>query len=116
MEAVFLIGAPPRAKVSSCCARSRARMEAFLASSRRVAISSSGGKEQRGERNVADNGGEQVVEIVRDSAGEQAELFERFGFAAFGFVALAFGNVAENKRQRPRLRFCCRESAKRLAR
>src|SRR6266478_2787046 len=44
MEAVVLMGAPPRAKVRSCCARSRARMEAFLASTKRAAISPSGGR------------------------------------------------------------------------
>src|ERR1700730_8767902 len=44
MEAAFLIGAPPRAKVRSCWARSRARREAFFASSNRDAISSLGGR------------------------------------------------------------------------
>ena len=39
------------------------------------------------ERDVADDGGKQVVEIVRDAAGEKAELLERLGFAALAVTA-----------------------------
>ena len=34
---------------------------------------------------------------MRNPAGEQAELFQSLGFASLGFVALTFGDVAENQ-------------------
>ena len=34
---------------------------------------------------------------MSDTAGQQSELLERFGFATFGFGALAFGDVAEHE-------------------
>ena len=34
---------------------------------------------------------------MRNSAGEQAELFQSLGFASFGFIALTFGDIAKNK-------------------
>ena len=54
-------------------------------------------EEERGEGNVSDDRGEQVVEIVRDATGEQTELLERFGLAAFCFTALTFGDVAKDE-------------------
>ncbi len=54
-------------------------------------------EDEGGEGDVADDGGEEVVEIVRNAAGEQAELFQGIGFASLGFIALTFGDVAEDK-------------------
>ncbi len=54
-------------------------------------------QEEGGEGDVADDGGEEVVEIVRDAAGQKAELLEGVCFAAFGFIALPFGDVAEDE-------------------
>ena len=54
-------------------------------------------EEQGSEGDVSDDRGEQVVEIVRNPAGEQAELFQGLGFASLGFVALTLGDVAENQ-------------------
>src|SRR5947207_14781817 len=54
-------------------------------------------EEQGSERDISDDRREEVVEIVRNSAGEQAELFQGLGFASLGFIALTFGDVAENK-------------------
>ena len=87
IDAVFLIGAPPRAKVRSCWARSRARSEAFLASFSRSSFRR-WREEERGERDVSDDRGQQVVEVVRDAAGEKPELLQRLGFAPLGFGAL----------------------------
>src|SRR3954464_400647 len=54
-------------------------------------------QEEGREGNIADDRGEEVIEVVSNSTGEQAELFQRLGFASLGFIALTFGDVAENK-------------------
>src|SRR5947207_15723053 len=54
-------------------------------------------EEQGSERDISDDGREEIIEIVRNSAGEQAELFQGLGFASLGFIALTFSDVAENQ-------------------
>ena len=56
-----------------------------------------GREEQGGQRDVADNGGQQVVKIVSDSAGQESELLEGLGFAPLRFVALTLGDIPENE-------------------
>ena len=56
-----------------------------------------GRKKQRSERNIADDGSEKIVEIVRDTAREQSKLFQGLGFASLRFAALPFGDVAKNE-------------------
>ena len=34
---------------------------------------------------------------MRNAAGEQAELFQRLGFAPFALIALTFGDIAEDQ-------------------
>ena len=56
-----------------------------------------GRKKQRSERNIADDRGKKIVEIVRDTAREQSKLFQCLGFAALRFAALPFGDVTKNE-------------------
>ena len=44
---------------------------------------------------TAQDGGEEVIEIVSDTAGEHAQAFQFLGVAGAFFEALAFRNVAE---------------------
>src|SRR5438045_4207129 len=50
------------------------------------------------QADVSGNDGENVVEIVRDPAGEGAERFELAGGEPFGFRFLALADVAEENR------------------
>ena len=97
MDAVCLIGEPPLAKVSNCWASSCARSEAFFAAVSRSVLGSLGLAFIRHEGEVAEDGGEQVVEIVRDAAGGDAERFELLVFAPLFLRMLPLGDVAKDE-------------------
>ncbi len=79
-EITFLTGAPPREKVRSWLARPWARSAAFSARARRLArpFSPLAGEHAR-QGEVAEDAGEEVVEVVGDPARQQGQRFELLG-------------------------------------
>ena len=75
-EEVFLIGDPPLDSVSNCCVSAVARMTACSVSSSSSFASQLGLNGRIGKGNIAQDGGQNIVEIMSDTTSEQPNGIE----------------------------------------
>ena len=95
IDAVFLMGAAGEGeKLLGQIARTHGRIFRVDQARGHFVV---GRKKEGCERDVADDGSEKIIEVVRNAAGEKSKLFQCFGLAPFGFIALALGDVAKNQ-------------------